>query len=457
MSKAALKYAQKHQADYLEQLKALLKIPGISTQTEHTSDIKKTAEWLMTYMEAIGLQNVALYPTELHPVVYADWLNAGPDAPTVLIYGHYDVQPPDPLDLWTTPPFEPTVRGDDIFARGATDDKGQLFVHLAAVDAVMRTDGKLPVNVKIILEGEEEIGSLHLEAFVAAHADLLAADCAVISDTAFVSPGQPAMVYGVRGLAALEVSVQTAKQDLHSGIYGGAVHNPLQVLAEIISALHTPTGEITVPGFYDDVLPLDAAERELIAALPDTLQQETGVRKLWGEPDFTPMERTVARPTVEVHGFVGGYTGEGTKTVIPALAKAKLSMRLVPNQEPKKAYEQLADYIRQLAPDTVTVTTRLTDTGLPGVINLDDPAIVAASNAFEAVFGKAPVFNRSGGSIPVVAMMQHYLNLPVAMIGFGLTDDNLHAPNEKFHLPNFYGGIQTVIHFMDEYARLKSE
>ncbi|RME48466.1 MAG: dipeptidase [Caldilineae bacterium] len=454
MTSKALTHAQNNRSLYLDWLKALLAIPSISAQREHAADVRRAAEWLLDKMQAIGLQKTAIYPTPGHPIVYGEWLEAGPQAPTVLIYGHYDVQPPDPLDEWETPPFEPTIRGDDIFARGATDDKGQLLTHLAAVDALLRAEGALPVNVKFFIEGEEEIGGEHLDDFIAAHTDLLAADCGLISDTAIAAPDQPVIVYGLRGLVYFEVTVRSAEHDLHSGIYGGAIHNPLNALAAIIAAMHDETGRITIPGFYEDVLPLTESERVTLEQIPDTYLEETGARKLWGEPQFTARERTTARPSFDVHGIVGGYTAEGQKTVIPARATAKMSLRLAPNQDPLKAAEQFTRHIQNLAPDTVTVTVERKSYGYPALIDRDDPAIVAAANAYRAAFGNQPLFRREGGSIPVVATLQRMLNLPVAMMGFGLPDDRLHAPNEKFHLPNFYRGIEASIHFLREYARL---
>ncbi len=456
MPTSPVDYARNNRSRYLEMLKELLSIPSISTQSVHNADMQRCAEWLTQTMSSVGLKNTAIYPTPGHPVVYGEWLEAGPNAPTALIYGHYDVQPPDPLELWETPPFEPSVRGDNIYARGATDDKGQLFIHLAAVDALFKTTGALPVNIKFIIEGEEESGGKNLDPFIKSHQDLLAADCALISDTSIVSPEQPSIVYALRGLATLEIEVKSAARDLHSGQYGGAIHNPLLALSQIISAMFDENNRITIPGFYDDVLPLGDEERDLLAALPDTLLQETGARNLWGDPAFTPVERISARPTFEVHGIVGGYTDEGVKTVIPAEATAKISMRLVPNQDPQKIAQRFTDYVNALAPDTVTLKIRQTGLGNGAVIDRNDPSMMAASNAYQAAFRRRPIFTREGGSIPVVAAFQRILDLPVVMMGFGLTDDRLHSPNEKFHLPNFYRGIETSIHFMQEYAKLKA-
>jgi acetylornithine deacetylase/succinyl-diaminopimelate desuccinylase-like protein len=455
MSKAALEHARNNQTHYLDTLKTFLTIPSISTQSEHAPDMQKAAEWLVETMTASGLSRTAIYSTPGPPIAYGEWLGAGPEAPTVLVYGHYDVQPPDPLDKWVSPPFEPTVRGDNLFGRGTTDDKGQLFVHLAAVDAIMKTEGKLPVNVKFIFEGEEEIGSMNLDAFIAENADLLAADCAVISDSPFIEPEQPSLIYGLRGLVLAELEVRSAKRDLHSGQYGGVIHNPLVALANIIAAMHDENYKVTIPEFYDDVLPLDEEEKALLAQLPNTLLAETGARKLWGEPGLTPLERINTRPTFEVHGIVGGYTDEGMKTVIPAGATAKVSMRLVPNQDPHKTFQQLAKYVKSLAPETIDLEVKLHSLSYPALINRHDPAMMAASKAYELGFQRRPLFTREGGSIGAVIMLQQYLGVPIAMMGFGLVNDNLHAPNEKFYLPNFYRGIETSIHFFYEYARLK--
>jgi len=454
MSKAALDYSKNHQSDYLAALKDFLSIPSISTQSEHVADIQRAAEWLAARMTAGGLENVQIMPTGGHPAVYADWLHAE-NAPTVLIYGHYDVQPVDPIDLWDTPPFEPTVRNNYIFARGATDDKGQMFIHVAAVEAILATDGKLPVNVKFLLEGEEEIGSKNLENFIASHVDLLKADAALVSDTHILSPDQPSVAYGLRGLAILELEVKSASQDLHSGQYGGVIHNPLTALVEMLAKMHNENGTVTIPGFYDDVLPLSEEESAMLKAVPENYLAETGATKLWGEAEFHPNERTGARPTLEIHGIVGGYIGEGSKTVIPAGAFAKLSMRLVPNQDPEKVIQQFIDYVAQITPATVRTEVRQADRAAASIVDLNDPAIIAMSNAYELGFGKKPLFSREGGSIPVVLLFQKYLGLPVALMGVGLPDDNLHSPNEKFFLPNFYKGINSSIHFMDEYTKLK--
>ena len=451
MRNDALNYAKNHRTEYLNELKELLSIPSISTQSEHANDVKAAAQWVANRLTAAGVENVQIMPTGGHPVVYGDWLNAG-DAPTVIVYGHYDVQPVDPLDLWKTPPFEPDIRDDYIYARGATDDKGQMFAHIAAVDSILKANGSLPVNLKFLLEGEEEVGSKNLENFITTHTDLLAADCALISDSHILSPAQPLVAYGLRGLAIFELEVRSADHDLHSGQYGGAIHNPLTALVEILSKMHNENGTVQIPGFYDDVLPVSAEEHALMEQLPNHILEETGAKKLWGEKEFSPHERTSARPTFEIHGIVGGYTGEGSKTVIPARAFAKLSMRLVPNQDPDKVARQFEDYVAQIAPDTVDVEIRAFDRVPASLVDRHDPAIEAMTKAYEASFGNTPLFAREGGSIPVVLMFQQHLGIPVALMGLGLPDDALHAPNERFYLPNFYRGIEASIHFMHEYA-----
>lgn len=451
MSNVAITYVNDHRQQYLAEMKDLLSIPSISAQSQHIPDMEKTAQWVANRLTAAGIENVEIMPTGGHPLVYGDWLHAG-EAPTVLIYGHYDVQPVDPIDLWETPPFEPTVRDDYIYARGATDDKGQLFAHVAAVDAMLKTAGKLPLNVKFLLEGEEEVGSKNLENFIASHTDLLAADCGLISDSHILSPTQPLAAYGLRGLAIFELEVRSAARDMHSGQYGGAIHNPLTALAHMLSKMHNDNGTVQIPGFYDDVQPISAEEHAMMEKLPNHILEETGAKKLWGEKEFSVHERTGARPTFEIHGIVGGYTGEGSKTVIPAHVFAKMSMRLVPNQDPEKVLQQFKDYVAAIAPDTVDVEIRTYDRARASLVDRHDPAIIAMSQAYEESFGNPPLFAREGGSIPVVLMLQQHLGVPVALMGIGLADDNLHAPNEKFYLPNFYNGIEASIRFMHIYA-----
>ncbi|HYN87993.1 MAG TPA: dipeptidase, partial [Ardenticatenaceae bacterium] len=390
-----------------------------------------------------------------HPMVVGRYAGAGAAAPHVLFYGHYDVQPVDPIELWKSPPFEPTIVGDNLYARGSADDKGQLFIHLAAAEALFQGTGSLPVNVKYLFEGEEEIGSEHLEPFIREHAELLAADVALISDSHILAPDLPAIVYGLRGLSYVEVHVYGPNRDLHSGIYGGAVHNPIQALCELIAGLHDAEGHITIPGFYDEVRPLDPDERRELARVPFSEEQwleEAGVPAPYGEPEYTIVERTSARPTLEINGIWGGFTGTGAKTVLPAEAHAKISMRLVPDQEPLEIAALIAEHLRSIAPPTVRVEVTPLHHGHGAIIPRDIPAMEAARAAYRAAFGVDPVFMREGGSIPVVATFQKVLGIPSIMLGFGLPDDNLHSPNEKFTLEMFHKGVQTVIHFLNNLA-----
>jgi acetylornithine deacetylase/succinyl-diaminopimelate desuccinylase-like protein len=453
----ALEYARSHRDSFLKELEAFLRIPSVSTQDEHKSDIERAAAWLRDRMVKAGFSEAEVMPTSGHPVVYGAWTEADAEAPTILIYGHYDVQPPDPVDLWETPPFEPTVVGEDVFARGASDDKGQLYTHVKAVEAFIESQGGLPVNVKCIFEGEEECGSPSLEPFIHEHQDLLAADVAVISDTGFVREGVPSIVYGLRGLAYLEVEITGPDHDLHSGLYGGAVLNPINALCTIVDQLQDESGRITVPGFYDHVQEFSAEERAELADVPFDRQawlEEAGVKTDWGEPDYTIVERTTARPTLDVNGIWAGYTEPGAKTVLPSKAFAKISMRLVPDQDPDRIAELVGGYIEELAPRAVDVEVRPLHGGKPAIVDRDSPMMEAASKAYAEAFGKAPLLVRRGGSIPVVAKFQSILGIETILMGFGLPDDRLHSPNEKFHLPNFYRGIETSIHFMSLLSEL---
>ena len=452
----ALTYAKDHQADTLADLQALLRIPSISTLPANASDIQQAARWLADKLTDIGLQNVKIISTAGYPVVYADWLNAGSDAPTLLIYGHYDVQPVDPLDEWLTPPFEPTIKGDDIFGRGATDDKGQLYIHVAAVEAYLKSTGQLPLNIKFMLEGEEEIGSPSLGEFVLKYQNLLQADAAVISDSHILDPKTPVLVTGVRGLAYMEISLRGSRQDLHSGTYGGVVENPLNAMVRMLASLHDENGRITIPGFYDDVRELTLAEREVLNNSPvtaETILAETGAPALWGETGYTVAERRGVRPTLDIHGIRGGFIQPGIKTVIPATATAKVSMRLAPDQDPKKIARLFAEHIHRISPETMEVSVRtLGGESESAVVDVSAPAIEAAAEAYERGFGNRPIYMREGGTLPVVSMFGKILKAPVVMMGFGLPDDNLHAPNEKFHLPNFYRGIETTIHYYEIFS-----
>lgn len=451
----ALAYAADNKARNLDELFDFLRIPSIGTQPEHDADTQAAAEWLARALTTAGLENVKVIPTPRHSLVYADWLHAGPDAPTILIYGHYDVQPADPLGLWQSAPFEPVLRDDYIYARGSSDDKGQTYIHVKAVQAYLQTAGRLPVNVKFIIEGEEESGGESLEAFIPLSKELLAADIALVSDTSILSPEQPAIVYGLRGMCYLFLDLVGPAQDLHSGVYGGGINNPLNVLGHLIAQLKDEAGHILIPGFYDNVRPFTDRERELLAKFP--LDQEkwlaiTGSPAPWGEPEYSLVERLGARPTLEVNGIVGGYTGPGAKTVLPSAAHAKISMRLVPDQTPQEILQKFTDYIQQITPSTIKATVTYSHGAPPSVTDIDEPALQAAAAAYQVVFDRQPVYMREGGSIPVVAHFQTHLGLETVLMGFGLPDDRIHAPNERFHLPNFYRGIETAIHFLTIYG-----
>lgn len=447
-----LSYIDSNASRYLEELKQLLAIPSVSTnKEEHAADVVRCASWLAEHMRSIGLQDVQVLPTAGHPVVYASWLNA-PDRPTLLIYGHYDVQPVEPLELWTSPPFEATVRGENLFARGSSDDKGQLFVHLKSIEAFLRTAGTLPVNVKLLIEGEEEIGSEHLEEFVRAHAEMLKADLVLISDSSMFARGVPSICYGLRGLAYMQIDLVGPNRDLHSGSYGGSVHNPIQALAELIASLHDKNGRVTIPGFYDDVRKLTRAERQAYRKLPwseKRYAKDLGVRQLYGEKGFSTLERVWARPTLECNGIWGGFTGEGAKTVLPSCASAKISMRLVPDQEHRSMAKMFERHIRKIAPKSVSVTVRSLHGGDPALTPIDSPGVRAAVGALELGFGKKPLYQREGGSIPIVVQFKKLLKIDTVLLGFGVPDENAHAPDEFLHLPNFFGGIRTSAHFLD--------
>jgi acetylornithine deacetylase/succinyl-diaminopimelate desuccinylase-like protein len=439
---------------YLEELKALLAIPSISALPAHAGDVKRCAEWCAGEMRRIGLQNVRLIETPGYPVVYGDWLGA-PGAPTILFYGHYDVQPVDPLDLWESPPFEATIRDGEIYARGSADDKGQVFMHFKAVEAHLKQNGRLPVNIKFILEGEEEVGSVNLDEFVRAHKADLAADVVVISDSPMFARGVPSICYGLRGLVYFQIDLRGSSTDLHSGSFGGAVANPAFVLAQMIAQMKDRGGRIRIPGFYDDVVPLTDEERQAWASLPfneKKYRKDFGIPKLFGETDYTTLERTWARPTLEVNGLLSGFTGEGAKTVLPAVAMAKISMRLVPNQDPNRIAELFETYVRKLAPKTMELTVTRMHGGKPWMTSFDNPFVQAAGRAIERGFGKKPVFTREGGSIPVVSTFQEELGLPSVLFGVGLPDENAHAPNEKLDVGNFHNGIIASATLYDEIA-----
>ena len=447
-------YYQEHQADFLEGLKTFLRIPSISTLSEHKPDIRRAAEFALNELRAAGMTSAELIesPGQGNPLVYAEWLGA-PGKPTILFYGHYDVQPPDPLDEWKSPPFEPEVRGDNIYARGACDDKGQVYIQIKAVESLMKTTGKLPVNVKFLLEGEEETGGEHIEAYVKSRPPRLKADAVVVCDTEMFAPELPSICIGLRGMVYYELFVEGANHDLHSGVYGGAAPNPIMAIAEILTALKDRDGHLLIPGFYDRVVPPGEKERAAWARLPfdekEYTEKEMGARELVGEPEVPLFERTWARPTLEVHGIRGGFTGEGAKTVIPARAVAKISTRLVGDQQVDESVRQMQAAVKAACPKGVTAELKVVHTGAPSLTNPDNPFIHAAAGALQLTFGKETVYIRSGGSIPIVGVFDRYLGIPSVMMGFGLPDDNLHAPNEKFYLPNFYRGIETVARYLE--------
>jgi acetylornithine deacetylase/succinyl-diaminopimelate desuccinylase-like protein len=455
-----LEYFTAHHNEYLTQLTQFLSIPSISTSEDNKGDIACAATFVEEQLLNIGMTNVQQYPTKGHPVVYGEWLGAK-GKPTVLIYGHYDVQPAEPLELWHTPPFEPTIRDGKIFARGAADDKGQVFIHLKALEAFMKVRGELPVNVKVIVEGEEEVGSTNLASFVKANKKMLACDVILISDTHMMAVKQPSITYGLRGLTYLELTVTSAAGDMHSGTFGGGVANPIQALAEILMKCKDPkTGKVLIPGFYDDVVPLGKKERAELAKLPHSDKKylkEIGAVETFGEKGYTTVERTGCRPTFEINGIWGGHTGPGVKTVLPAKAHAKVSMRLVANQDPAKIAKLFIQHVKNVAPKTIhPVEVKLYDNnGYPALTPIDSIGMKAAAAAIKKVYKKEPYYTREGGSIPVVADFQHILGAEAVLLGFGLPDDNLHAPNEKFDIIQLTNGLKTAAHFLMEFAALK--
>ena len=443
----------------LRELEDFLRIPSISSQPEHADDVRRAAGHLAEQYNRIGLQNVEVIDTAGHPVVYADWLKA-PGKPTVLLYGHYDVQPVDPLDLWTSPPFEPRQQDGLLFGRGSSDDKGQIALHWQAIQAWLRTTGELPLNLKVIAEGEEEISSIHFEDFVRANRDRLKTDYCVISDTTMVAKGSPAITYALRGLIYFELRVEAATVDMHSGLMGGVAPNPAQALAEILTRLKDASGHILVPGFYDAVRPLSEDEHRQFARVPfdeAALKQTYGLEALQGEAGFTPTERNWARPTLDVNGIWGGYQGAGAKTIIPAWAAAKVSCRLVPDQDPKAVAAALRDYIDEVRPRTVRVSlTELESHSEPWITPVDHPLIQAGSRALERVYGKAPALIRSGGSIGAVEVMGRVLEAPCLLVGFVLPDCFAHAPNERLDLDSFYLGRKAAAELWEEIARIRA-
>jgi len=456
MSQAIDHFVSQHRDRLLEELKDFIRIPSVSTLPEHKSDVETAARFVADSLRRAGIENVEVISTAGHPLVYGDWLHA-PGKPTVLCYGHYDVQPPDPLELWNHPPFEPVVLNGNIYARGACDDKGQMYMHIKAVEALRAVNGTLPLNVKFLIEGEEEIGGAAIAKYVAEHTEKLKADVALVSDTALYAEGLPTLCVGLRGLVYMEVEASGPSRDLHSGYYGGAAPNAVWGLIELLAQCKDANGHVQIPGFYDDVAEPAAQEKESWSRLPfsekEFLEKEVGATALTGEPGFPVLDRVWARPTLEVHGIAGGFTGAGSKTVIPSKATAKISFRMVPNQDPKKCIDAFRDFLEDHQPAGITIELRVLGAGPAIIVNPDHPAIETAARAFSEMLGKPTVFIRNGGSIPVVGDFAKHLGIPTVLMGFGLPDDGLHSPNEKYRLENYYTGIMTVAHFLEEYGK----
>ncbi len=456
MSQATNLFVEKNQPRLLEELKTFLRIPSVSTLPEHVPDVLRAAHFVADSMKTAGLENIEVISTAKHPLVYADWLHA-PGKPTVLCYGHYDVQPPDPLDEWISPPFEPTVRDGNIYARGSADDKGQMYMHIKAVEALLATTGTLPVNLKFLIEGEEEVGGESVAKFVAENPARLKADVALVSDTELFAEGLPTLCIGLRGLIYTEIEARGPSRDLHSGVYGGAAPNAVFGLIELLAKMKDANGKIQIPGMYDDVAPPTPAEKRSWEHLPfdekDYLKDEVGSTQLTGEPGYSVFERTWARPTLEVHGIAGGFTGAGAKTVIPARATAKVSMRMVPNQDPQKIIAAFKKFVAENTPAGIQTEVRVLSAGPAIMVNPDHPAIHVAAQAFRDILGKETVFIRSGGSIPIVGDFAKHLGIPTILMGFGLPDDGLHSPNEKYKVANYYAGIMTIAHFFEQYGQ----
>lgn len=449
-------YLEANKQRFLDELFDLLRIPSVSADSKFKGDVRRAAEFVRDKLTEAGLDNAQLYETPGHPVVYAEKI-VDSARPTVLVYGHYDVQPADPYELWNTPPFEPTIRNERIYARGACDDKGQFYMHIKAIEAMMATDG-LPCNVKVMIEGEEEVGSDHLGTFVVEHRDMLKADVILISDTSIISNEAPSLETGLRGLSYVEVQVTGANRDLHSGVYGGGVANPINVLCEMIASLHDEQGRITIPEFYDKVVDLSGEERAELAKAPFDLEEykrDLAINDVMGEAGYSTTERTSIRPTLDVNGIWGGYMGEGAKTVLPSVASAKISMRLVPDQTPEEITELFTKHFMSIAPAGVTVQVKPHHGGMPYVTPVDSVEFEAASKAFEDAWGKKPVPTRGGGSIPITALFEKELGIKSILMGFGLDSDALHSPNESYGLFNFYKGIETIPYFYKHYAALK--
>lgn len=455
MAKEVLTYVRENRERLLETLTNFLKIPSVSTDSSYQADIERAAQFVEDYVKEIGFPHVETMATGGHPLVYAEYMEAGPDAPTVLFYGHYDVQPADPLEEWESDPFEPEVRGDRLYARGASDDKGQVFMHLAVFEAYMKTKGSLPINVKVCIEGEEEIGSANLYSILEEEREKFAADFVVISDSGMVAKNQPTILYGLKGFTGLEITVTGPDQDLHSGLYGGAVRNPVMALTHILASMKNEDEFITVDGFYNDVLPLSEEERALIAKVTgENYEETTGVSETVSEKGYDAKEHTMARPTFEINGIYGGYQGEGTKTIIPSSATAKITCRLVPDQEPEEIQQLLVDHIKRVTPAGVTVDVKLEKLSSKAyMVEPDHPLIQTAADCYERAFGKETVFVRMGGSIPVVEWLDQLYQIPIILLGFGTPEDRLHSPNESFPLDSFDLGMETLIYYWDEVSK----
>jgi acetylornithine deacetylase/succinyl-diaminopimelate desuccinylase-like protein len=456
MSAAIDNYVRENETRFLEELKDFLRIPSISTLPENKEATHRAADFVVDHLMAAGMEHVELIETDRHPLVYADWLHA-PGKPTVLCYGHFDVQPPDPLELWETPPFEPTERNGNLYARGAADDKGQMFSHIKAIEAIKAIYGHIPVNVKFLIEGEEEVGGESVAEYVAKNPQKLKADVALVSDTEMYEAGLPTLNIGLRGLVYLEIEARGPMRDLHSGLYGGAAPNAVYGLIELLAKAKDADGHIQIPGIYDDIEPPSPEEKQSWERLPfdekEYLKGEVGSTALTGEPGYSVFERTWARPTFEVHGIAGGFTGAGAKTVIPAKVVAKVSLRLVPKMDPQKVLRAVQQWVKQNAPRGIQCEVRVLSSGPGLMVNPNHPAIHVAAQAFSDIFGKPTVFTRSGGSIPIVGDFATHLGIPTILMGFGLPDDGLHSPNEKYCIRNYFDGIRVIAHFLEEYGK----
>jgi len=450
-----IQYINENKNNHLNELISFLKFQSISTNPDYNAETRKCADWLASNMKSIGLENVKVIETDGQALVYADWLNAGADKPTLLIYGHYDVQPIDPIELWDSPPFEPVVKDGKIFGRGTADDKGQVFTHVKAVESFLKTEGKLPINIKFIIEGEEESGGEAIADFLPKNKELLACDCILISDTSWITPNMPSITYSLRGISAFEFIIEGPNRDLHSGSYGGAVDNPIHVIADIIAKLHDKYGKIAIPNYYDDIVELTNEERENFKKLPyneNEYKADLNIAETYGENGYTTYERQWARPTLEVNGIYGGYIDKGHKSIIPSKAGAKISLRLVPNQDWQKAAKMAMDYIKSITPPTVKITFTKAHGGNPALAPIDSKGVASAKYALNKAFNMEVALIREGGSIPIITDFQENLNAPAVLMGLGLDSDNIHSPNENFVLENFYGGIRASAYFIENFG-----